>query len=97
MLIYQAQVSRNTQIFTRREAAVAWVRQNADYEREPYWKETGPECWVLCCGGSGFQVGAVYAANLETSGETDALRLLAFAILRGDPQACDAARDTLKC
>ncbi len=31
------------------------------------------------------------------SGQTDPLKQLALAILRGDPQACDAARDILKC
>lgn len=31
------------------------------------------------------------------SGQTDPIRQLALAILRGDPMACDAARDIFKC
>jgi hypothetical protein len=38
-----------------------------------------------------------YGISYLGSAETDPIKALALAILRGDPQACDAARDVLKC
>jgi hypothetical protein len=98
MLIYTAKSFQDSRVFSDKTAAFCWTEQNASYSPRDgaYWKQNSKESWVLVVQSSGNQVGIVYETPLHTLGETDPLRVLAFKILEGDPQALDFARDVLK-